>query len=269
MPSPDLGPLPAARVLGVRVDVGGYPDFVDRIFAEAAGRRPFYVCVANVHTVLQARHDPSFARVVEDAPLVTPDGMPLVWEQKHQGHAAATRVYGPALTLAVCERAAREGVPVGFYGGTPWSCAHLVERLRERYPALPVAYAYSPPFRPLTSGEEREVVDGIRASGAAILFVGLGSPKQEYWIADHWRQLPLVSLGVGAAFDFLSGAKPQAPGWMQGAGMEWAFRLLTEPRRLAGRYLRDVPEFLAATLREHLRPTLGTTRQVPLEPARR
>jgi N-acetylglucosaminyldiphosphoundecaprenol N-acetyl-beta-D-mannosaminyltransferase len=141
--------------------------------------------------------------------------------------------------------AEREGIPVGFYGGAPAAMDRLFAVLRRRFPDLPVVYFYSPPFRPLSAAEDAVVVRQIRACGARILFVGLSTPKQERWMAAHRGRVPAVMLGVGAAFDFLAGVKPQAPLWMRSSGLEWVFRFATEPRRLWRRYLKHNPRFAA------------------------
>src|SRR5690606_15472525 len=160
------------------------------------------------------------------------------------GIPSATRVYGPALTPIVCEYAARRGVPVGFYGGTPDVLEELRKRLTARFPGLQIPYAFSPPFRPPTPEEEQRTIEEIHAAGVRIVFVGLGCPKQERWMARHRGRLQAVMVGVGAAFDFIAGRKRQAPPWMQQAGLEWAFRLATEPRRLWRRYLYHNPRFV-------------------------
>jgi len=238
-------PTPTHRaVLGTRVDATSYDDAAGRVGGWSQDLVGRYVCVANVHMVMEGWDDPAFRRIVNEADLVTPDGMPLVWALRRLGVADATRVYGPTLTLHVCELAAREGVPVGFYGGRPEAIERLVPNLRARYPGLQVAYAESPPFHALTPEEDDQVVERIRASGARLLFVGLGCPKQERWMAEHRERLPLVQLGVGAAFDFHAGLVRQAPPALQRAGLEWAFRIAMEPRRLAGRYLRHNPRFV-------------------------
>jgi N-acetylglucosaminyldiphosphoundecaprenol N-acetyl-beta-D-mannosaminyltransferase len=141
----------------------------------------------------------------------------------------------------VLERAAREGLPVGFYGASEATLGRLTARVRERFPALRVVYAYAPPFRPLTAEEDAEVTRAIGESGARIVLVGLSTPKQERWMAAHRGRIGAVMLGVGAAFDFLAGVKPQAPRWMQRNGIEWLFRCATEPRRLGPRYLKQNP----------------------------
>jgi N-acetylglucosaminyldiphosphoundecaprenol N-acetyl-beta-D-mannosaminyltransferase len=156
----------------------------------------------------------------------------------------ASRVYGPTLTEKILETVAVSGVPVGFYGSSQESLDKLQARLRERWPRLNIAYAYSPPYRPLTPEEDSEVTASIQASGARILFVSLGCPKHELFAWNHYRKLNMPILAVGAAFDFLAGMKPQAPAWMQAIGLEWFFRLLSEPRRLWRRYLLMNPVFV-------------------------
>jgi N-acetylglucosaminyldiphosphoundecaprenol N-acetyl-beta-D-mannosaminyltransferase len=179
--------------------------------------------------------------------------MPLVWLLRLLGVSEATRVYGPDLTRAVLEAAADAGIPVGFYGGSPAVLAELVRRVSGRYHGLKVAYAESPPFRPATREEDERTTRAIADSGARILFIGLNTPKQDRWMHAHRGRVPAVMLGVGAAFDFLAGSKPQAPRWMQRSGLEWTFRLATEPRRLWRRYLRHNPRFAVLAFTELLR----------------
>jgi N-acetylglucosaminyldiphosphoundecaprenol N-acetyl-beta-D-mannosaminyltransferase len=178
------------------------------------------------------------------ADLVTPDGVPLVWGLRLLGIRSASRVYGPDLTPLVLQEAASKAVPVGFYGASPEVLNRLLETVRARFPGLPIAYSYSPPFRALTPEEDERIVQEINDSGARIIFVGLNTPKQDLWMAQHRDRVRAVMLGVGAAFDFVAGTKPQAPRWMMAAGLEWCFRLCTEPRRLWKRYLRHNPRFL-------------------------
>jgi N-acetylglucosaminyldiphosphoundecaprenol N-acetyl-beta-D-mannosaminyltransferase len=193
---------------------------------------------------MEAFDDPGFRRIVNSAERVTPDGMPLVWALRRTGLPEATRVYGPDLTPEICARAQTRGIPVGFYGATPEVLETLRANLSARFPALSIPFMWSPPFRPLSESEDAEVSEAIQASGIGILFVGLGCPKQERWMASHREQLDCALVGVGAAFDFLAGAKAQAPAFLQRLGLEWLFRLVCEPRRLWRRYLVGNARFL-------------------------
>jgi N-acetylglucosaminyldiphosphoundecaprenol N-acetyl-beta-D-mannosaminyltransferase len=232
-------------IVGMRVDATNYQHAGSCIIEWAKLEQSRYVCVASVNNVMAAHDDDAFRNVMNDADLVTPDGMPLVWGLRLLGASGATRVYGPDLTSVVLAKAQENHVPVGFYGGSPDVLAAFVDRVREEWPRLNIAYRSSPPFRAL-SGEEEQVEEAeIGASGTRILFVGTGCPKQEFWMARRKGRLPCVMVGVGAAFDFISGTKRQAPRWMRRAGLEWLFRLITEPRRLWRRYLRQNPRFLA------------------------
>jgi N-acetylglucosaminyldiphosphoundecaprenol N-acetyl-beta-D-mannosaminyltransferase len=194
--------------------------------------------------VMEAFDDPDFKQIVNGAALVTPDGMPLVWGLRGLGGVCAERVYGPTLTLSVCEAAADSGIPVALYGGTEESLAAFTAFLQARFPGIWVACGIAPPFRPLTADEDDAYVREISASGARILLVGIGCPKQERWMAKHVGQIPTVMLGVGAAFDFYSGRIKQAPVLMQNMGLEWLYRLCREPRRLWKRYLKHNPRFV-------------------------
>lgn len=237
-------PAPTHRhIIGMRVDVTSYDDVVWRVAAWAKSGESRSVCIANTHSAVESGDSEAFRHAVNTADLVTPDGMPLVWSLRRMGAPGASRVYGPDLMLHVCAAAEREGIPVGLYGGRPERMGALIAELEHRFPKLPIVYQHSPPFRPLTEKEKGEVIDGVSASGARILFVGLGCPKQEIWMADHRGKIPAVMLGVGAAFDFHAGHVLQAPAFVQAAGLEWAFRLAMEPRRLWRRYTRVVPTF--------------------------
>lgn len=170
--------------------------------------------------------------------------MPLVWILRLKGYRNQKRIYGPTLLLHILEAAAHKNVPVGFYGSTPIVLQSLLVRMKERFPNLNIAYSFSPPFNEVTQEEDAKIIDLINASSLRILLVGLGCPKQERWMAQHRGKINAVMIGVGAAFDFHAGAKPQAPNWMQNVGMEWFFRFITEPRRLWRRYLYHNPRFI-------------------------
>lgn len=255
--------LQRRRILRTRVDATTYRHATDQVLRWAAAGQPRYVCVATVNNLIEGCDDPGYNTTMEAADLVTPDGMPLVWGLRLLGVPEASRVYGPDLTLWVCEEAARRGIPVGFYGGQDEVLDDLTATLSRRWPGLRVAYRWSPPYRDLTAEEEARVADDLGRSGARVLFVGLGTPRQERWMADH-RDLPMVMIGVGAAFDFLSGRKRQAPRALQGLGLEWLYRLAHEPRRLWRRYLYRNPRFVAlfaAQLLRERRPLAMTVRK--------
>jgi N-acetylglucosaminyldiphosphoundecaprenol N-acetyl-beta-D-mannosaminyltransferase len=199
--------------------------------------------------VMSAREQPETLAAVLGATLAVPDGMPLVWALHALGHRSATRVYGPDLMALFCERAARKGIPVYLYGGRHDDDARelLARRLRERFAGLQIAGASSPPFRPLSEEENEREIEAINSSGAALVWVGTGQPRQELWMhAMRPRLNPPLLVGVGAAFDFHAGLVSQAPSWMQRNGLEWAYRLSREPRRLWRRYARYNPLFVAA-----------------------
>lgn len=248
-----VGTSVASReVLGMRVDGTSYEDACQRVLRWAKERRSAYVCVATVHMVMEAFDSGQFRQIVNGADLITPDGMPLVWALKGLGVRSASRVYGPELMPHVVERAARENVPIGLYGGTEESLETYLQILEARYPGVRVVCRIAPPFRPLTPEEDEAVTREIVESGARILFVGIGCPKQEKWMAEHKDRIPAVMLGVGAAFDFHTGRVRQAPRWVQAAGMEWAFRLMMEPRRLWKRYAKNNPRFVGLFLMQLL-----------------
>jgi N-acetylglucosaminyldiphosphoundecaprenol N-acetyl-beta-D-mannosaminyltransferase len=251
----DAAPAPfgSRRILGMRVDATTYADAARAILDMAESGHGGMTCVATVHMVMEAFDAPDFQRLVNAADLVTSDGVPLVWALRWLGISRAQRVYGPDLTPVVCREAAQRGVPVGFYGGHPEVLDALTRTLAARIPDLRIAFAHSPPFAPLSAEEDAKLSAAIVDSGARVLFVGLGCPKQERWMAAHREQLPCAMVGVGAAFDFLAGTKCQAPRWMQDAGLEWLFRLLCEPRRLWRRYAVHNPRFALHLARQLVR----------------
>lgn len=250
--------LASRSILGMRVDATSYEHTTTVVLDWARREQSRYVCASSVNNVMEAHDDAVFRSVMNAADLVTPDGMPLVWGLRLQGCQTASRVYGPTLTELLCERAAVEGVPVGFYGGTEDVLTKLVNELHARWPDLMISYVWSPPFRVLSDSEDQEVVDRINSSGARIVFVGLGTPKQDVWMAEHKNRVTAVMLGVGAAFDFIAGEKKQSPGWLQVLGLEWLFRLACEPRRLWRRYLLRNPRFLALFARQLFTSKLST-----------
>jgi N-acetylglucosaminyldiphosphoundecaprenol N-acetyl-beta-D-mannosaminyltransferase len=242
--SPETDRRQSRYVIGMRVDYTTYSKAAAKIVNLARSAKGAYVCVATAHMAVMTHRDLAFREVVNGADLVTPDGMPLVWELKARGVKNAERVRGLNLTMEVCKRAEESGLPVGLYGGLDGDVLRLVcEKLKKAFPRLVIVYAKAPPFSEAVTVDEETVREMIR-SGARIIFVGLGCPKQETWMALHKERLPAVTLGVGAAFDFIAGVKREAPLWMQRMGLEWLFRLMQEPRRLWKRYVIGNAQFL-------------------------
>ena len=248
-------------VLGMRVDATCYEDASRRVMQWVHEARSAYVCVASVHMVMESFDAAEFRRVVNGSDLVTPDGRPLVWALKALGAKGASQVRGTDLMTHMVREAVRENIPIGLYGGTPELLEELVRILRARFPGLRVGCRIAPPFRALTPEEDEAFTRDIVASGARILFVGIGCPKQERWMAAHKDRVPAVMLGVGAAFDFHAGRVRQAPGWMQSAGLEWLFRLMMEPRRLWKRYAKHNPRFVALFLMQLLGRNIAENRE--------
>jgi N-acetylglucosaminyldiphosphoundecaprenol N-acetyl-beta-D-mannosaminyltransferase len=232
-------------MLGIGVSAVDLPAATSEMIEAVAGGRRAYACTCPVYTLMQAYERPEVRAALEAADWVTPDGMPIVWALRLLGARGVTRVYGPDLLLALSAISAARGFSQYYLGGAPGVADALGETLRERYPGLVVAGTYCPPFRALEEAEELAMLDGINASGAQMVWVGLGSPKQDLWMARYRPQLaaPLL-VGVGAAFDFLTGRQRQAPPWMRRAGLEWLFRLGSDPRRLWRRYLISNPKFV-------------------------
>ncbi|WP_412060249.1 WecB/TagA/CpsF family glycosyltransferase [Rubrivirga sp. IMCC45206] len=242
--------MSSVSILGVRFDAHTTDTAADQIVDWAQAGEGRSVCFSNAHGVIEAQDDPAVERALNGADLNVPDGMSIVREMRTRGLDQRDRVYGPDATLAVAERCAAEGIPVAFYGSSPAVLAALAERMPETVPGLDIAAAISPPFRPLSDEEDEAFVQQLRASGARVVFVGLGCPRQERWCTEHAARVGAVCLGVGAAFDFHAGLLRQAPRVLQQAGLEWAFRLAMEPRRLWKRYSRVVPRFLIGTAKE-------------------
>jgi N-acetylglucosaminyldiphosphoundecaprenol N-acetyl-beta-D-mannosaminyltransferase len=241
-------------VLGIPLAVADYEAVLDWMDATVAAGARAYLTAAAVNLVMAAQEDPAARAAVLGATLAVPDGQPLVWALHALGHGSATRVYGPDLMALACARAARTGTPMFLFGGrTPDALSLLRRRLCARYPGLCIAGGHWPPFRELSADEERAMIAEINSSGAAIVWVGTGQPKQEKWML---RMRPLLTApllaGVGAAFDFHAGLVPQAPSWMQRSGLEWSYRLAREPRRLWRRYARYNPRFIAGFTRQYV-----------------
>jgi len=237
--------IPRANILGVGVSAINPARALQTIDGWIRRREQHYVCVTGVHGVMESQRDPNLKQIHNEAGLVTPDGMPLVWLSRLKGFRWVERVYGPDLMLAVCEQSLLKGYRNYFYGGAEEVVEKLLTRLTRRFSGLQIAGFWSPPFRPLTAEEDERLTAQINRARPDIVWVGLSTPKQEYWMHQHLGRIAApVMIGVGAAFDFHAGVKKQAPRWMQRSGLEWCFRLLSEPRRLWRRYLINNPVFL-------------------------
>jgi len=244
---------PRVNILGVGISTVDTAQTLDIMNGWIARREPHYLCLAPVHNVMDCRRDPDLKRIFNASGLTVPDGMPLAWLLRLKGYRHVDRVYGPDLLLAACERSDEHGYRHFFYGGAEDVAEEMAYLLMKRFPGLQVAGCSSPPFRPLKPEEDRLEVEKINAARPDVLWVGLGAPKQERWMGEHFGRIEVpVMVGVGAAFDFLSGNKPQAPFWMQRSGLEWLFRLMTEPRRLWRRYLINNPLFVVLVLSQAL-----------------
>jgi N-acetylglucosaminyldiphosphoundecaprenol N-acetyl-beta-D-mannosaminyltransferase len=224
-------------VLGVPIDVVGWDRAIDQIMAWGRKRAGRTVYLCNVHVAVTASHDPALAAALRAGDLVLPDGAPVAWMQQRQGAKGQPRIDGPSLMARLLEAAERDTLPIYLLGGAPAALATLEKELATRFPQLTIAGSYSPPYREPTPEENQRIVADINDSGAGLVFVGLGCPKQELWITRHTAAVHAVMLGVGAAFDFHAKLKSRAPEWMQRTGLEWVHRLCSEPRRLWKRYV--------------------------------
>lgn len=231
-------------ILGTRIDATSYEDACDRIQTWIEQNLSCYIVAANVHVVMTGYWRKRYQHIINQAKLITPDGMPLVWGMRLLGMRQQRRVYGPDLMLAWCDRAAKLNIPLFLYGGTENTLQQLKFNLVKQFPRLSIAGTYAPPFRSLTPEEETRDRNLIESSGAKVVLVGLGCPKQEEWMFRQQGLLPVIMIGVGAAFSFHSGEVSQSPRWMMNLGLEWLYRLITEPKRLWRRYLINNPSFL-------------------------
>ena len=226
-----------APILGSFIDAILWQETIDTLLRWAQGRQSRYVCICNVHVVVTAKQDPELRQVVNEADMATPDGMPLAWVLRRIGVQLQERINGPDFMWRLCGQAAEKGLSIFLYGSTEETLGRLTDNLKTAFPRLVIAGVSSPPFRLLSDEEDREMIDLINGSGAHIMFVGLGCPKQEFWMAVHREKIRAVMIGVGAAFDYHAGTVKRAPLWMQRSGLEWLFRLMSEPKRLWKRYL--------------------------------
>lgn len=231
-------------VIGVPIDSITWDGAVDKIADWGRNRESRVVCICNSHSLVTARGDSAFMSVVRDADMATPDGAPVAFMIGRLLSSKQDRINGPDLMLRVCARFQDIGLKIFLYGGSEAALKLLVDRVARDFPRLQVVGAYSPPFRPLTDEEDNAVVNSINKSGASVVWVGLGCPKQELWMHEHRGRINAVMVGVGAAFDYHSGLIKRAPLWMRNCGFEWFHRLMSEPRRLWRRYLVTNSKFI-------------------------
>lgn len=259
-PQQQSGRCPSVSILGVPVSLITLETAVANTLGYVEKREPQYVCVRDVYGLMCAVNDPEIMKINRSAAMVTPDGTPLVWLSRWRTSFKTGRVAGADLVDALCYAGQTKSLRHYFYGGKPGVAETMISKLRAKYPDLSVAGYYSPPFRPLTDEEDKEIVERINQSGAQIVWVGISTPKQEIWMRDHVGRIKGATLiGVGAAFDFHSGAVARAPKWMQDRGLEWLHRLLSEPRRLWRRYLVIAPSFVIKVIREQMQLYLTRT----------
>lgn len=238
-------------VLGAHIDALSWDAAMNRLLGWAHARESRYVTICNVHVVVSASRDAAYRDIINGSDMATPDGAPVAWMLRRQGFVNQSRISGPDLMWALCERAAKENLPIYCYGSTNATLALLETRLRAAFPALLMTME-SPPFRALTAEENTAAVERINTSGAGFVFVGLGCPKQERWMAEHRGRINAVMIGVGAAFDFHAGTVTRAPAWMRENGLEWLHRLASEPGRLWKRYLVTNTLFILKSARQLL-----------------
>ncbi len=241
-----------ASVLGTPIDIITWDGALSQLNAWVTNHESRYVCICNVHSVVTASQDAEFGRVVREADMATPDGAPVAWMMRKLGHAGQQRINGPDLMWKYCEQVQSSDESVFFYGSTEETLEILKAKLLAAFPRLKIAGVISPPFRKLTAEEDDAIVAQINASGAGTVWVSLGCPKQEMWMAAHRGRINAVMVGVGAAFDYHAGTIKRAPKWMQNNGLEWFYRLVSEPRRLWKRYLVTNTLFVIGAARQLL-----------------
>lgn len=245
-------PLPRVNILGVGIHAITHDQALQQISNWIDQRARHRVSLCTVHTVMECQYNPQLQQTINQASLATPDGMPLVWLSRYHSGIPVNRVYGPDLMLDLCAWSETRGYRHYFYGGHEQVTPSLVQKLHARFPRLQIAGYYAPPFRPLTPVEQTQQIERLNASRADIIWVGLGTPKQDLWMAQYREYLTApILIGVGAAFNIHSGHLRQAPRWMQNSGLEWLFRLTQEPRRLWYRYLIYNPLFILSVMAQH------------------
>lgn len=232
------------KIISFDVNITELNSATNFIIKKLIRKKSGYVCVANVHMVMEAFDNISLRKIVNDADFTVPDGRPLVWVQRFLGYKNAGHVRGSDLMLNLCKESEKRDIPIGLYGGSEEALSGFNFFLKKKFENINIGYSFSPPFRVLTKEEDKKIIESINKSGIKILFVGIGCPKQEKWVAEHKGKINCIMIGIGAAFDFYGMTKKEAPVIMQKTGTEWLFRFISEPKRLWKRYLKHNPRFI-------------------------
>lgn len=254
---------PNLNLIGSPVTALPFDEQVETMLRWAKCHVSKVVCVANVHMLMEAYWQPEFGTVLKEADLITPDGMPLVWMMRLIGARNQDRVAGLDILHAVCDRAQQQDISVYFVGSQPSILERMRNRLDKEFPNLKIACMQPLPFRPLTVAEDEELIQQINSSGAGIVFVSLGCPKQEHWMAQHQGKINAVMIGLGGAFPVYAGIQSRAPLWIREAGLEWLYRLVQEPGRLWKRYSSTIPPFLWLAFKQLVKKRLFPDRPRP------
>ena len=241
------------KILSFHVNIISIQDMINQIKNFLLLKKSHYICVSNVHQCIEAHDNKEFAEVINNADLAVPDGRPIYWALKLLGHKDAEHLPGYYVVRNLCKLATLNSLKVGFYGGEKESLDKCISNLRNEYQGLKVDYGYSPPFRTLTNEEKKKIVKDISDSEIEILFVCLGCPKQEYWMAEHKEHLKCISIGVGEAVNLISNKEKLAPKWVEKIGMRWLTRLIAEPRRLFRRFLYTNTKFVYYFFKQYLK----------------
>lgn len=246
--------LTRSNILTLPVNILDLSKATDRVVLLAKKKQPAYVCVSNVHMCMETFDHDDFRNIVSNADLVVADGRPIYWAQQLLGFKDARQVRGQDLMTELCAMSACKDLNIGLYGG---SCENVLNKvivsLKASFPNINITYHFSPPYTELTTEQKVQTIANIKKSNVDILFVGIGCPKQEHWMSINSPEVPCIMLGVGAAFDFIAGEKKHAPKWVQQSGLEWFFRMLAEPKRLAMRYLKENPRFVYYFIKQILK----------------
>ncbi|NET32007.1 MAG: WecB/TagA/CpsF family glycosyltransferase [Cyanothece sp. SIO1E1] len=255
--------LKTQNLIGFPVASESFTTQIDTMLSWARQRLSKVVCVANVHMLVEAKHHSHFAKVLHKADLLTPDGMPLAWLMGWLSKCRQDRVAGMDIMLSLCQRAHEEGVSLFFLGATPDILQQMEQRLKQEFPDVPIAGMEALPFRPLTPGEDKALVKQLNESGAGLVLISLGCPKQEQWMHTHKGKIKAVMIGLGGVFPIYAGEKKWAPAWVRKGGLEWLYRLIQEPRRLWRRYASTIPLFLWLAFKQVIKVQVGMNPDAP------